>query len=45
MDKTLLQKAIDSIKSGDRQGGKTILDDLVKQDPNNEIAWFWLAAV
>jgi len=38
-----LQKAITFIKSGQKKQGGQILAEIVKQQPNNESAWLWLA--
>ena len=39
-----LQQAIDFIKAGDKQSGGKILFELVKAEPQNELAWLWLSA-
>lgn len=38
-----LQKAINLIKSGQKRAGGQLLAEFVKQHPQNEIAWLWLA--
>jgi hypothetical protein len=38
-----LQQAIALIKSGQKKQGGQILAEIVKQQPNNESAWLWLA--
>jgi hypothetical protein len=38
-----LKQAISLIKSGDQQQGRQILEPLVEHEPNNEVAWMWLA--
>ncbi len=44
MDEELLQKAIDLVQTGDKNGAMAILKDLVTKNPKNETAWLWLAA-
>jgi hypothetical protein len=39
-----LRQAITAIKSGDKQTGQRILHQLLDVEPDNEIAWLWLAA-
>jgi len=43
MGDELLKQANELIKAGDKQQAKRILTELVKQEPNNEGAWFWLS--
>jgi hypothetical protein len=38
-----LQQAIDAIKSGKRDRGQALLTNVLKLDPQNEIAWQWLS--
>lgn len=38
-----LKQAIDAIKAGDKKRGGEILAELIKVEPNNEVAWLWLA--
>ncbi|MBN1429093.1 MAG: hypothetical protein JXB07_11960 [Anaerolineae bacterium] len=40
-----VQRAIDLIKSGDKQGGQRILAQVLKTDPQNELAWLWMSTV
>ena len=40
-----LQQAINLIKSGDKQGGGQLLTELVKEEPENENGWLWLASI
>ena len=44
MDPDLLEQAIQRYRSGDRQQAARTLALLIKQDPANEQAWWWLAA-
>lgn len=44
MNNEVLKKAISLIKSGDKSQGGKILANLVKNDPENELAWLWLSA-
>jgi tetratricopeptide (TPR) repeat protein len=39
-----LKQAISAYKSGEKQKAQKLLARLVKAEPNNEEAWFWLAA-
>lgn len=43
MDK--LRQAIKYIKDGERYKGKKVLIDILRSDPNNEIAWLWMSVV
>lgn len=43
MTNNLVASAIAMIKSGDKNGGAKILAGLVRKEPDNEIAWLWLA--
>jgi hypothetical protein len=45
MSLTKLQQAIQVIQSGNPQAGQKLLVELVTQEPQNEMAWFWLASV
>lgn len=40
-----LQKAIASIKAGNKAAGKQLLTEILKADPQNEQAWLWLTKV
>ena len=44
MEEDALQRSIVMIKSGDYEGGADILYSLVELEPENELAWLWLAA-
>jgi hypothetical protein len=44
MQDDALQRSIVMIKSGDYEGGSDILYSLVDLEPENELAWLWLAA-
>jgi len=41
----LLRTAIEAARSGDRAKAREILRRLVSRDPDNELAWLWLASV
>ena len=43
METSLLNAAIHAIKSGDKANGQRLLTELVKSEPNNELAWLWLS--
>jgi hypothetical protein len=38
-----LQKAIEAIKAGNKATGQKLLAQFVQINPDNEIAWLWLA--
>lgn len=38
-----LQDGIAAARSGDRATGRRLLEQVTNADPNNELAWFWLA--
>lgn len=40
-----LKNAIKYIKSGNIQQGHSLLTQIVKEEPNNEEAWFWIASI
>lgn len=40
-----LQRAIELIKSGDKQTGRQLLVEILKAEPTNEIAWLWMSNV
>lgn len=40
---TSLEQAISHIKSGDKAKGKTVLIQIIKDDPRNENAWLWMS--
>ncbi len=39
-----LQQAIDEARSGNRMGASRLLAQYVTQNPQNDVAWLWLAA-
>ncbi|MBN2304096.1 MAG: PD40 domain-containing protein [Anaerolineae bacterium] len=41
----LLQQGIEAAKAGDRNTARTLLEQVVEQDEQSEMGWFWLAAV
>ncbi len=41
----LLQEAIASALSGDKQAARTLLEQVTATHPENELAWLWLASV
>ncbi len=43
MEGSPLNIAIQAVKSGDRAKGLRLLTELVKSEPNNELAWLWLS--
>jgi len=40
-----VQEAISLIKSGDRQNGQRLLSEVLKTDPENELAWLWMSTL
>jgi RNA polymerase subunit RPABC4/transcription elongation factor Spt4 len=40
-----LQRAIAAIRSGDKETGKRLLAEVIRDDPRNETAWLWMSAV
>lgn len=40
-----LQQAIAQIRAGDKIGGKRLLGEVLRDDPNNETAWLWMSGV
>lgn len=40
-----LQQAVALIKAGRKQEGGQLLTQIVQQDPNNEMAWLWMATI
>ncbi|MBN2148677.1 MAG: hypothetical protein JW726_14920 [Anaerolineales bacterium] len=40
-----LQEAIARIKSGDKQGGKKLIGEVLRENPNSETAWLWMSGV
>ncbi len=41
----LLRDGITAAREGDKSRARTLLDEVVAQDPENEKGWFWLASV
>jgi hypothetical protein len=41
----LLNRGIEAARSGNRQAARTLLEQVVEQDAENERAWFWMASV
>ena len=39
----MLKEAIRIIQAGDKQTGQRLLVQILKNDPNNEVAWLWLS--
>jgi hypothetical protein len=42
---TSLELAISAIRSGRREEGRQLLNLLIQQNPNNELAWLWMSSV
>ncbi len=42
---TTLKLAITAIRSGRREEGRQLLNLLIQQNPNNEMAWLWMSSV
>jgi hypothetical protein len=40
-----LQRAIVAIRSGDKEAGKRLLAEVIRNDPNDETAWLWMSSV
>lgn len=40
-----LQEAIIAIKKGEKELGKKLLTEILRTDPNNEVAWLWMSTV
>ncbi|GAB4440494.1 MAG: hypothetical protein Kow0031_22420 [Anaerolineae bacterium] len=40
-----MELAISAIRAGRKQEGRQLLNLLIQQDPNNEIAWLWMSQV
>jgi hypothetical protein len=45
MASALLRDAIETLKSGDRDGARVMLEQVVREDPNSEMGWYYYAAV
>jgi tetratricopeptide (TPR) repeat protein len=41
----MIQQGIAAAKAGDKDQAREILQDVLRQDPKNETAWWWLASV
>jgi tetratricopeptide (TPR) repeat protein len=41
----MIQQGIAAAKAGDKDQAREILQDILRQDPKNETAWWWLASV
>jgi PAS domain-containing protein len=39
-----LQDGIDAARRGDRPAGRRLLEEVIESDPDNELAWIWLAS-
>lgn len=39
-----LQQGIDAARRGDRVTARDLLEEVINADPNNELAWMWLAS-
>ena len=44
-NEALLQKGIEAARIGDRERARRVLTQLVRRDPEHELAWLWLAAI
>ena len=42
-DNSELQKAITAIRAGDKEAGRSLLAEIIKSDPKNEMAWLWMS--
>src|SRR5512147_201706 len=42
---TSLELAITAIRSGRKDEGRQLLNLLIQQNPNNEMAWLWMSSV
>jgi hypothetical protein len=45
MSSDTLQSEIASIRSGDKEIGKLLLAEVIRNDPRNETAWLWMSSV
>jgi Flp pilus assembly protein TadD len=41
----MLHQGIAAARAGQREAARTILQNVVRLDPRNEIAWMWLSSV
>lgn len=41
--KIILKKAVGAIRAGDKASGRRLLAQVLRLDPENELAWLWLA--
>ncbi len=39
-----LQQAIAAVKAGDKEAGRRLLAEVIRNDPRNEVAWLWMSA-
>lgn len=39
-----LRAGIEAVRGGDRRAGRRLLETVVRADPQNEVAWLWLAS-
>lgn len=44
-EQEILEQAINAIRSGNKQSGKWLLQNLLQENPSNEIVWNWLSQV
>ena len=44
MDNDNIQTCINLFKSGNKMGARLIFLNVAQKEPNNEVAWLWLAA-
>lgn len=42
---TIIRQAVEAIKQGNKSNARTLLENVIKNEPNNEEAWFLLAHV
>jgi hypothetical protein len=42
---TQFQQAIEAIKAGDKKTGGRLLGEVLRADPQNEMAWLWMSSV
>lgn len=40
-----LKSGITAARSGNRSTARRLLEEVIAQDPNNELAWIWMASV
>lgn len=44
-EQEVLKQAINAIKSGNKQSGKWLLQNILQENPGNETAWIWLSNI